>query len=63
VSLFASAFFLGQSLGVVLAAALLARSGATMVFIAAAAITPVLGTVFARRIRQQHRRLQTAQAS
>ncbi|EEG07699.1 MFS transporter [Pseudogulbenkiania ferrooxidans] len=63
VSLFASAFFLGQSLGVVLAAALLARSGATTVFIAAAAITPVLGTVFARRIRLQHRRLQTAQAS
>ncbi|MGE5491746.1 MAG: MFS transporter [Actinomycetota bacterium] len=55
VSLFASAFFLGQSLGVVLAAALLARAGAASLFGAAAGLMPVIGLLFARLLSRHHR--------
>jgi predicted MFS family arabinose efflux permease len=48
VSLFASAFFLGQSLGVMLAAILLAKEGAVGLFIVAACLMPILSTLFAR---------------
>jgi YNFM family putative membrane transporter len=46
VSLFASAFFLGQSLGVVLAALLLDAWGALSVFLTAAFFMPLLGVLF-----------------
>lgn len=51
VSLFASAFFLGQSLGVAVAAALLARAGAAALFAVAAAGIPGVGLVFAALLR------------
>jgi predicted MFS family arabinose efflux permease len=54
VSLFASAFFLGQSLGVVLASAILAQAGALTLFVAAACLTPVISTLFARVLRLHH---------
>lgn len=55
VSLFASAFFLGQSLGVILAAGLLARAGASGLFLAATAAMPVIGLTFARLLSRHHR--------
>ena len=55
VSLFASAFFLGQSLGVVLAARWLAASGARSLFVVAALAIPVVGAVFARLLHLHHR--------
>jgi len=55
VSLFASAFFLGQSLGVVLAALLLEKSGAFSLFIAAALFVPAIGAVFSRLLHIRHR--------
>ena len=46
VSLFASALFIGQSLGVILAAMLLANWGAFALFMTAALFMPLLGVVF-----------------
>ncbi|MDE2259960.1 MAG: MFS transporter [Betaproteobacteria bacterium] len=54
VSLFASAFFLGQSLGVVLAAMVLTRAGAGMLFAVAALALPVIGLVFSRALKIHH---------
>ncbi len=53
VSLFASAFFLGQSLGVVIAGNLLARWGIPLVFLCAATWLPLLGWMFSRALRQR----------
>jgi UPF0716 family protein affecting phage T7 exclusion len=49
-----SAFFLGQSLGIVLAALLLAKLGTFSLFIAAALLIPVIGTVFSRLLDVRH---------
>ncbi len=53
VSLFASAFFMGQSLGVVIAGNLLARWGIPLVFLWAAAWLPLLGMMFSRALRRR----------
>lgn len=53
VSLFASSFFLGQSLGVVLAATLLAARGAFALFIVAAVLMPLIGGIFALLLRRR----------
>jgi predicted MFS family arabinose efflux permease len=53
VSLFASSFFLGQSLGTVLAAILLAARGAFALFIAAAVLMPLIGGVFSLLLRNK----------
>lgn len=53
VSLFASAFFLGQSLGVVIAGKILDRYHAPLVFLLAAVWLPLLGMIFSRAL---HRR-------
>lgn len=55
VSLFASAFFLGQSAGVVLAAALLTHIGANGVFGLAALLLPALALGFGRLLKAHHR--------
>ena len=55
VSLFASAFFMGQALGVVLAADLLARAGASALFMLAAMAMPVIGGVFANLLHKRHK--------
>ena len=57
VSLFASAFFLGQSLGVTLAAMLLAKKGAVGLFVVATCLTPILSTLFARLLNIHQRKL------
>ena len=54
VSLFASAFFLGQSLGVVLAALLLEKLGAFPLFVVAGLCIPVIGVVFSRLLLLRH---------
>ncbi|MBU6504423.1 MAG: MFS transporter, partial [Betaproteobacteria bacterium] len=54
VSLFASAFFLGQSLGVVLASFLLAWSGPALLFTLAGLALPVIGLVFSRALKRHH---------
>ena len=58
VSLFASAFFLGQSLGVFLAARALAAWGHFVVFVAVAGLLPFLGSAFAALLAAHHRRSQ-----
>lgn len=58
VSLFASAFFLGQSCGVVVAAQVIAWSGANRLFAATALLIPLIGGGFAWLVR---RRLASAQ--
>jgi len=55
VSLFASAFFLGQALGAVLAAALLAEAGVMALFVLAALLMPLISSGFVRLLQQQHR--------
>lgn len=55
VSLFASAFFLGQSLGVIVAAALFAYAGPPGLFGCAAAAMPLLGIGFAQALRRRRR--------
>jgi YNFM family putative membrane transporter len=55
VSLFASALFLGQSLGVILAAMLLAAWGAFSLFIVATLSIPLVGAVFSRLLQVHHR--------
>ncbi|MFA6139083.1 MAG: MFS transporter [Hyphomicrobium sp.] len=55
VSLFASAFFLGQALGAVLAAALLAEAGVMTLFVLAALLMPLISSGFVRLLQRQHR--------
>ncbi len=54
VSLFASSFFLGQSVGVSLAALAIARLGPLSPFVVSAVLTPALALLFARLLRQRH---------
>ena len=54
VSLFASAFFLGQSLGVMLASILFSQHGAIAMFLVAACIMPIISTLFVRLLRTHH---------
>ncbi len=60
VSMFASAFFLGQSLGVVLASILLARTGMTALLVLAALALPVIGLAFSRALKVHHQLGRTA---
>jgi len=55
VSLFASAFFLGQSLGVFISSHIFSNLGAETLFLVAAALIPVLGAVFSWRVKLHHR--------
>jgi predicted MFS family arabinose efflux permease len=55
VALFASSFFLGQSLGVVLAALALEHLGSTLLFAGLAALIPLLGALFARLLAGHQR--------
>lgn len=54
VSLFASSFFLGQSVGVSLAALAIAKLGPSSPFVVSAVLTPALALLFARLLRQRH---------
>jgi predicted MFS family arabinose efflux permease len=60
VSLFASAFFLGQSLGVVLASLLLSHAGMAVLFVVAALALPVIGLAFSRALKVHHQRAKPA---
>ena len=51
VSLFASAFFLGQSVGVILAAILMSHAGAISIFLTAGLLMPPLGLMLSHLIR------------
>lgn len=62
VSLFASSFFLGQSLGVALAALMLARLGSTPLFAALAGLIPLLAALFAWLLAGHHRQRRAANA-
>lgn len=53
VSLFASAFFLGQSLGVVAAASVMERAGSLALFGLAALLMPLVATTFAYMLKRQ----------
>lgn len=55
VSLFASAFFIGQSLGVWVAAHVLDAVGDRALFVAAACLTPILSSIFAGLLIRHHR--------
>ncbi len=55
VSLFASCFFLGQSLGVILAAKIFDSFGVLALFIGAAGLTPILSAIFAALLSLHHR--------
>lgn len=55
VSLFASSFFLGQSLGVALAAVGMVRWGLSVPFVTAGCLMPVLGGLFAWLLARRHR--------
>lgn len=55
VSLFASSFFLGQSLGVVIAAIVFDRFGFAVLVLAAGLLLPVVSGVFARLLSRRHR--------
>ena len=55
VSLFASSFFLGQSLGVMLAAHILATSGIVPMLLVAAVGTPLVGSTLAWLLARHHR--------
>jgi predicted MFS family arabinose efflux permease len=57
VSLFASAFFLGQSLGVILASILLLQTGTITLFLVAACMMPIISTLFARLLKAHHREI------
>ena len=59
VSLFASAFFLGQSLGVFLVAQLLDSAGHFKLFVATACALPLLSTFFATLLARHHRQPRT----
>lgn len=54
VSLFASAFFFGQSIGVMVAATILAKIGAFPLFISAALLIAVFGTWFSMQLKVHH---------
>ena len=54
VSLFASFLFMGQSIGVLLAAALVAQLGSTAVIAGGAAVLTAVGLYFARALRRRH---------
>jgi len=54
VSLFASALFLGQSIGVLLAAALLTRIGSSAVILLGSAVLVAVGLFFASALRRRH---------
>lgn len=54
VSLFASSFFLGQSVGVSLAAVAIARWGPLSPFLVSAVLTPALALTLARLLRRRH---------
>jgi len=54
VSLFASFLFLGQSLGVVLAASLISRIGSSAVIALGGVVAALLGVVFAWALRRHH---------
>ncbi|WP_395059225.1 MFS transporter [Polaromonas sp.] len=60
VSLFAAALFLGQSVGVLLAASLVARLGAGTVIALSGGVLVVLGLLFARALRGRDAMLQAA---
>lgn len=55
VSLFASAFFLGQSLGVTLASVLFTKHGALAMFLVAACAMPIISALFSRVLYTHHR--------
>lgn len=59
VSLFASAFFLGQSLGVYVASQVFERVGSIPLFIGAAVLVPCLSSVFALLLKRHQRQLAT----
>ena len=54
-SLFAFCFFLGQAAGAGLGALVVDRTGADWLFLAAAAVLPILGLVLARDIKARQR--------
>ena len=54
VSLFASAFFLGQSLGVMLSAWLLAQASPRVLFMTATLLLPLIGMAFSRALKLRH---------
>ncbi|MDP2819213.1 MAG: MFS transporter [Polaromonas sp.] len=60
VSLFASALFLGQSVGVLLAASLAARLGAGAVIALSGGVLVALGVIFARALRGRDAMMQAA---
>lgn len=57
VSLFASFLFMGQSLGVLLAAALVSRIGSTAVIALGSGVLVVVGLFFASALRRRHERM------
>ena len=59
VSLFASAFFLGQSLGVYVASQVFERVGSIPLFIGAAVLVPCLSSLFALLLKRHQRQLAT----
>jgi YNFM family putative membrane transporter len=63
VSLFASSFFLGQSLGVVLAALVFDRFGFTVLLVVAGLLIPVVGSGFAHLLSRHQLRLRTGSAA
>lgn len=56
VSLFASAFFLGQSLGVYVASQVFSRFGSIPLFVGATVLVPCLSTMFSLLLARHHRR-------
>jgi predicted MFS family arabinose efflux permease len=54
VSLFASFLFMGQSLGVLLAAALVGRIGSTAVIVLGSGVLVAVGLYFAATLRRRH---------
>ena len=60
VSLFASAFFIGQSCGVFVAARVFHQSGSFALFAGAALLVPMLCSLFAVQLARHHRRLALA---
>jgi predicted MFS family arabinose efflux permease len=55
VAIFSSALYLGQTAGVAAGSLVIDRHGAMPVFLAAAAVLPVLGWIFARALRRRPR--------
>ncbi|MDB5967519.1 MAG: major facilitator superfamily 1 [Polaromonas sp.] len=63
VSLFASAMFLGQSVGVLMAAALVDRIGSAAVIALGGVVLNVVGVLFVQALRRRHDKLSAAPAS